>query len=76
MDIRHTDPSFKHVLLPVWLGALRYGGRTYRLSINGRTGEVQGERPYSVWKILAAALLALIVLGAIAYVLAGANMPA
>jgi ribosomal protein S27E len=73
MDIRHTDPSFKHVLLPVWLGALRYGGRTYRLSVNGRTGEVQGERPYSVWKILAAALLALIVLGAIAYVLAGAN---
>jgi LSD1 subclass zinc finger protein len=72
MDIRHQDPTFKHVLLPVWLGALRHGGRTYRLSVNGRTGEVQGERPYSVWKVLAAVLLALVVLGAIAYVWGGA----
>lgn len=76
MEIRHLEPTFKHVLLPAWLGAFRYGGKTYRLCVNGRTGEVQGERPYSVWKILAAALLALIVLGAIAYVMAGANLPA
>jgi DNA-directed RNA polymerase subunit RPC12/RpoP len=76
MEIRHLEPTFKHVLLPAWLGAFRYGGKTYRLCVNGRTGEIQGERPYSVWKILAAALLALIVLGAIAFVMAGANLPA
>lgn len=74
LDIRHADTTFKHVLLPVWLGAFRYGGKTYRLAVNGRTGAVQGERPYSVWKIVAAAALALVILVVIAYVLAGSNL--
>jgi DNA-directed RNA polymerase subunit RPC12/RpoP len=74
MDIRHHDPTFKHVLLPVWLGALRYGGKSYRLCVNGRTGEVQGERPYSVWKVLAAVVLALVILGLVAYLMAGSGL--
>ena len=51
MEIRHLEPTFKHILLPAWLGAFRYGGKAYRLCVNGRTGLVQGERPYSAWKI-------------------------
>jgi DNA-directed RNA polymerase subunit RPC12/RpoP len=74
LDIRHADTTFKHILLPIWLGAFRYGGRTYRLAVNGRTGLVQGERPYSVWKIVGAALLALVIAAAIAYVLASSNL--
>jgi hypothetical protein len=74
LDIRHADTTFKHVLLPIWLGAFRYGGKTYRLAVNGRTGLVQGERPYSVWKIVGAALLALVIAAAIAYVLASSNL--
>jgi DNA-directed RNA polymerase subunit RPC12/RpoP len=73
LDIRHQDPTFKHVLLPIWLGALRYGGKSYRLCVNGRTGVVQGERPYSVWKILAAVLLALIILALVAFVMAASG---
>jgi len=34
--------------------------------INGRTGEVQGERPYSPWKIAFAILLAALIIGGIA----------
>jgi hypothetical protein len=73
MEIRHLEPTFKHVLLPVWLGAIRYGGKAYHLCINGRTGLVQGERPYSAWKILAAVVMALVLAGAIAYIMAGVN---
>jgi predicted RNA-binding Zn-ribbon protein involved in translation (DUF1610 family) len=43
--------TFKHVLLPVWLAAYRYRGRSFRFVVNGRTGTVQGERPWSPTKI-------------------------
>jgi LSD1 subclass zinc finger protein len=52
----YNDITFKHILLPVWLSAYRYSDKVYRFMINGRTGEVQGERPYSVIKITLAIL--------------------
>ncbi|KJZ19692.1 TFIIB-type zinc finger domain-containing protein [Loktanella sp. S4079] len=55
-----SDVTFKHILLPVWLAAYKYRGKTYRFVVNGRTGRVQGERPYSAWKIAFAVLLGLI----------------
>lgn len=48
--------TFKHLLLPVWLMAYRYKDKPYRVVINAVTGEVQGERPYSLVKIMAAIL--------------------
>lgn len=61
---RHSAETFKHILLPVWTAAYRYNGNSYRFVVNGQSGRVQGERPYSVWKIAIAVLLALILLGA------------
>ena len=49
--------TFKHVLLPLWIAAYRYRDKTYRFIINGRSGRVYGERPYSAIKIIAAVLL-------------------
>jgi hypothetical protein len=37
--------------------------------VNGQTGEVQGERPYSVWKITFAALGAAILAAAAYYLI-------
>jgi hypothetical protein len=53
--------TFKHILLPVWLSAYRYADTTSHFFVNARTGEVRGERPYSVWKILFAVLAALVI---------------
>jgi len=64
------DVTFKHVLLPVWLAAYKYRNKTYRFVVNGQTGKVQGERPWSAWKIAVAVVLGLIVAGAIAYLVA------
>jgi DNA-directed RNA polymerase subunit RPC12/RpoP len=71
IEVEHIRPSFKHVLLPIWLGAFRYGGTTYRLCVNGRTGEVQGERPYSAWKIALAVLVVATIVGLLLYVYGG-----
>jgi len=68
MDIQHSDRTFKHVLLPCWLGAYLFGGKSYHLVVNARTGAVQGERPYS-WVKIALAVLAAVVVGGIALAL-------
>jgi len=67
VDTQVDDVTFKHILLPVWLAAYKYRGKTYRLAVNGRSGQVAGERPYSVWKIAFAVLAAMIVAAALGY---------
>ena len=67
MTLRIEDVTFKHILLPIWVAAYRYRGQSYRFVVNGQTGRVQGERPYSWIKIAIAVLLAAIVIGAGAY---------
>ncbi|PRY25377.1 RNA polymerase I specific transcription initiation factor RRN7 [Aliiruegeria haliotis] len=62
-----SDVTFKHILLPVWLAAYKFKGKSYRFVVNARSGEVKGERPYSPWKIFFAALLAVIVIGGLIY---------
>ncbi len=57
--------TFKHILLPVWLSAYRFRDKIFRILINARTGEVQGERPFSPWKIAAAVAAALVVIAII-----------
>jgi len=64
---QHNQTTFKHCLLPVWSAAFRYRDKTYRFIINGRTGLVQGERPYSAWKIGFAIIFGLLALSGLAY---------
>ncbi|GGH29614.1 replication restart DNA helicase PriA [Cribrihabitans marinus] len=70
IDTSVRDVTFKHILLPVWLAAYKYRGQTYRFVVNGRSGRVQGERPWSALKITLAVLAGLILAAAVGYVLA------
>jgi DNA-directed RNA polymerase subunit RPC12/RpoP len=65
-----NDVTFKHILLPVWLAAYKYRGKTYRFVVNGQTGRVQGERPWSAIKIAVAVVLGLAIAAAVGYVAA------
>ncbi len=56
--------TFKHILLPAYVSAYKFKDKLYRFMVNARTGEVQGERPWSTVKI------ALAVVGVIAVALA------
>jgi ribosomal protein S27E len=64
IDTQYANVMFRHLLLPVWIGAYRFRDKVYQVAVNARTGEVQGERPYSTAKIaaLVAAIVLLIVL--------------
>jgi hypothetical protein len=70
-DVRTTyvDPSYTLAVLPAWLVSYSHDKRTWSALVNGTTGEVVGERPYSPAKILLlAAVLALAVAVVVALV--------
>ena len=67
VDTDISDVTFKHVLLPVWLAAYKYRGTSFRFVVNGQTGKVQGERPWSWIKIALAVLGAALLAGAVLY---------
>ena len=56
--------TFKHLLLPVWVSAYRYKQKVFQILVNARTGEVQGERPWSWVKISAAVFTVALIIGA------------
>ena len=62
-----SDVTFKHILLPVWTAAYKFRGRSYRFVVNGQTGKVQGERPWSVLKIAIAVVLLIALIASGAY---------
>lgn len=37
--------TYKHILLPLWVGTYRYRNRRYRVLVNGQTGTVSGVKP-------------------------------
>lgn len=66
----YMNITFKHILLPVWIGAYRFQGRVFQVVVNARTGEVKGERPYSASKIvflIVAIILVIIILATLGH---------
>lgn len=69
-QIHHRSMTFKHVLLPVWISAYHYHNKGYQFLVNGRTGEVQGQRPYSWIKITALVVVIAAAIGAVVMLVA------
>jgi DNA-directed RNA polymerase subunit RPC12/RpoP len=64
---QYDNITFKHILLPIWLGSYRYRQKSYTFLVNGRTGEVAGDAPISWWKVAGLVLLAVVVIGLILF---------
>jgi len=56
---QYDNTRFKHILLPCWVSAYRFNGKTYQFLVNARTAEVQGERPVSWVKVIFTMILVL-----------------
>ncbi len=61
MQTQMKDMSFKYIQLPVYSLAYKFRGKTYRCLINGQTGRVTGERPFSWIKITLAIIAVMII---------------
>ena len=72
VDVTYSEAMFKLVLLPLWIATYLYGGKSWQVLVNANTGEVVGDRPWSVPKIVAAVLAGLLLVGiVVAMVMAG-----
>ncbi|HIK39829.1 hypothetical protein [Thermoleptolyngbya sp. M55_K2018_002] len=69
LSTSYSDITFKHILLPVWTGAYEFKGRRYTIVVNGQSGKVCGDRPFSWLQIALAILVAIVVLGVLVSVL-------
>lgn len=54
------DLRGRPVLVPVWIGAYRYRDHPYRVLVNGQTGELLGDAPFSWLKLLAVIVAVLV----------------
>jgi len=52
-----AEQTFKHLLCPLWVGSFIYKGKVFPFVINGQTGKVYGEKPWSWVKILFASVV-------------------
>ncbi|MDH6309558.1 DNA-directed RNA polymerase subunit RPC12/RpoP [Dysgonomonas sp. PFB1-18] len=64
---RFSNIKFKLILLPVYMSSYTYGNKLYHFFVNGRTGRVTGDRPYSKVKITLAVIAGLIALALFAW---------
>ncbi|MDD3949229.1 MAG: hypothetical protein PHT43_07175 [Anaerolineaceae bacterium] len=55
--------TFKHILLPVYASAYKFKGKVFNFMVNARTGEIQGERPWSTCKFALTIIGALLLIG-------------
>ena len=61
-DIKLSDETFKHILLPVYISNYRYSGKEYNFYVNGQTGAISGTHPISFWKIFFLVLFIILVI--------------
>ena len=69
----YSEPTFKHILVPVWILNYDYGRSRHQVLINGYTGRLAGSYPKSAWKIF---FLTLAIILAVALFIFLANMNA
>ncbi|WP_454162827.1 hypothetical protein [Gordonia iterans] len=65
VDSRFDPLDFRYLLIPLWLLTVVYAGKPFQVYINGVTGEVQGQRPYSWVKIVSAVVGVIAVIAAV-----------
>ncbi len=73
MNMQMANLTYKHVLLPIWLLTVLYDGQAMQVFMNGTTGEIHGERPWSKVKIIAAVIAVVLLIILIAAVRSAAG---
>lgn len=75
VDADFSAQTFKHILVPVWLLAYDYHGKSFQVVVNGYTGAIAGQYPKSWIKITLLVLAILAIIGGISAVASASNRP-
>ena len=58
----YSNITYKYLLVPVWISSFKYNDKVYQFVVNGQTGKVGGHAPVSVWRVLAAIALGILLI--------------
>ncbi len=47
----YRNITFKSIFLPVWISSYQFKGKTYKFMINGQSGEINGQAPFSALRV-------------------------
>lgn len=61
------NQSFKHILLPVFICSYMYQNQKYHFTVNGQSGKIVGQRPYSKVKVIILLVLFAIIILTVVY---------
>ncbi len=64
-----VDMTYKHILLPLYVGNYHYKGKAFRIYVNGQTGKASGEKPHDWVKAALATAMGILLLALIIFVL-------
>lgn len=67
MHTQYSHTTYKNVLFPVWTATFEWKNKRYNYAINGQTGKVIGQRPYSWVKITFLVVIIGMIVGAALY---------
>lgn len=65
----YLNKAIKYIMLPVWTSAYSYNNKIYQFTVNASTGEVIGQRPVSVIKIVLFVFMVLVLIGLVMLIL-------
>ena len=61
--------TYKHLLLPVWIGTYHYRGKEFHLLVNGQTGKIGGRKPRDTVKVFLSTVFVVVFIFLLAWVL-------
>ncbi len=67
IDSQYNQEVFEVTMLPIWISSFKHNSKEYNIAINGVTGEIFGERPYSYTKIFITILIVAMIILALFY---------
>ena len=62
----YSNITYKYLLVPTWISSFKYKDKVYQFAVNGQTGKVGGKAPVSVWRVLIAIILGIILIAILA----------
>ena len=68
LNTKYSNSTYKNVLFPIWTAKFDWNNKTYNYAINGQTGKVTGERPYSWIKIISLVTIVMSIISLTVYI--------
>jgi ribosomal protein S27E len=62
----YSNITYKYLLVPTWISSFKYKDKVYQFAVNGQTGKVGGKAPVSVWRVLIAIALGILLIAILA----------